>query len=72
MECAATRFKKQKDHVTVMFRDNASGTHEFPLLVIRKSTKPRPFTNYQFKCFISEILLANNAWIKQDVFQDRL
>jgi hypothetical protein len=60
----------QKDHVTVMFRDNASGTHEFQLLVIRKSATP--FTNYQFKCVISEIFLANSAWVKQNVFKNRL
>jgi len=34
MEYAATRFKVRKDRVNVMFHDNASGKHEFTLLVI--------------------------------------
>jgi len=33
-ECKATRFKMRKDRVTVMFRDNASVKHDFPLFVI--------------------------------------
>jgi len=33
-EYTATRFKMGKDRVTLMFLDNASGKHEFPLLVI--------------------------------------
>ena len=71
-EYTATGFKMRKDRVTVMFHDNASGKHEFPLLVIWKSTKSRPFTNYQFKHFIFEILPTDSAWMKQDIFQDRL
>ena len=39
-EAAAPGYKKSKNRVILSLSSNAAGTHEFPLMVIKKSAKP--------------------------------
>lgn len=42
---SAPGFKLNKERITPALCSNASGSHKLPLLVIRKSQKPRAFKN---------------------------
>ena len=48
-EKQASGMKKQKDHVTLMGCNNATGTHKFPLNVCGQGCQPKVFQNVNKK-----------------------
>lgn len=66
-ENTAPGFKICKDRVTVVVCSNASDSHKLPLLIIRKSTKPRCFQHVSNVSIISKA--QKNGWMNTELLK---
>jgi hypothetical protein len=69
-ETSAPGFKVQKDRITLMVCENATGNHRLPLLVIGKAKTPRAFKNFNLNALPATYYAQNSAWMSQDIFSD--
>lgn len=61
--------KSYKDHVTVMFCCNATGTDKRKLLVIGKAKQPRCFKNFNVQLYV-DYVNWRKGWVNSCLFKD--
>ena len=69
-EKQASGMKKQKDRVTLMGCNNATGTHRFPLMFVGKAANPRCFKHVNKKALPVVYYNQRNAWVDCEIFTD--